>query len=305
MTEELNLPVKSMNDLSIIGQQFAQSGMFGIKNEAAGLIVAMTCYMEKITPLKFIRTYHIIDGKPSMKADAIAAEFRLRGGKYKVINRDNDKAEAEFTFEGNKVKMSFTMEEAKSQGICFTSDGKTLKENWRKFPANMLWARMMSNSVRVLCPEINSGVYTPEEISDMHEEHIEKPLTEEAFKNITKEVIIEEPRQTPEETETTIPVQSVTDSEQDLKPVGVEVIEPEKEKPKSKSKEKTPWDVIKEQEAVNYEICPIGKVKGTAWAEMPNDHLESALVVPSLETQYKEVITRILAIRKEKGIKVL
>ena len=80
-----NLPVKSMNDLAKIGQMIAQSGMAGASNEGQGLIVAMTCHQQGITPLEFIRTYHIIDGKPSMKADAMAAAGHLEATTHTQI----------------------------------------------------------------------------------------------------------------------------------------------------------------------------------------------------------------------------
>ena len=159
------LPVNSLSDLSIIGTELAKSGMLGITSPAAGLVVAMTCHMEGITPLEFARTYHIIGNKPSKKADTMAAEYRQRGGKYKIVERSGTRAAALFTFEGQEVPFEFTMEMAIKAELA----GKG-NVNWNKYPENMLWARMMSNAIRVLCPEVNAGIYTPEENEDFNDE---------------------------------------------------------------------------------------------------------------------------------------
>jgi hypothetical protein len=165
---EMNqLPVANMNEMAQVGQMLAQSGMFGDgSNPGVGLVVAMTCYQEGITPIDFVRNYHIIGNKPAKRSDAIASDFRSRGGKYKVLENTKVRAAAEFTFEGNTTLFEYTLEDAKEAQL-------TGKAVWKKHPANMLWARMISNAVRVLCPECIHGVYTPEEMEAVLED--EKP----------------------------------------------------------------------------------------------------------------------------------
>jgi len=163
------MPVGSMAELATAGELLAQSGMFGINNPGAGFVVAATCHQQGISLMEFQRTYHIVDGRPTMKADAMLAEFRKRGGKYKIVANDIDRAEADFEFEGVAFRGAYTMDDAKRTGDCFKSDGKTLKHNWEKRPDDMLWARMVSRSVRRLCPEIVAGLYTPEEVSDFND----------------------------------------------------------------------------------------------------------------------------------------
>lgn len=164
------LPVTSMNELAQAGNLIAQSGMFGINNPAAGFVVMCTCQQQGITIMDFGRTYHIIDGKPTMKADAMLAEYRKRGGKCRIIENSTTKAEAEFEFDGSKMTFAFSMDDAKRTGDCYKSDGKTLKHTWEHRADDMLWARMVSRAVRRLCPEIVSGLYTPEEVQDFEPE---------------------------------------------------------------------------------------------------------------------------------------
>ncbi len=160
------LPANNLADLATAGQLLAQSGMFGVNNAAAGFVVAATCYQQGISLMEFHRTYHIVEGRPSMRADAMLAEFRKRGGKYKIVENSQTRAAAEVEFEGQKLPFEFTMEDAKRTGDCFKGDGKTLKLTWQKRPDDMLWARMVSRMVRRLCPEINAGLYSPEEVQE-------------------------------------------------------------------------------------------------------------------------------------------
>jgi len=160
------LPAKSMSDLATAGELLAQSGMFGIQNAAAGFVVAATCFQQGISLMEFTRTYHIVEGRPSMRADAMLAEFRKLGGKHRILSNTVDKAAVEMEFEGQQIKFEYTMDDARRTGDCFKGDGKTLKHTWVKRPDDMLWARVVSRAIRKICPEICAGVYTPEEVSD-------------------------------------------------------------------------------------------------------------------------------------------
>jgi hypothetical protein len=164
------MPIASMADLARAGEAVSQSGMFGVANAGAGMVVVATCQSQGISLMEFARTYHIIEGKPSMRADAMLAEFRKRGGRYRMISNTIDKAAAAFEFEGNKIEFVVTIDDAKRTGDAFKSDGKTLKHNWAHRADDMLWARMVSKAVRRLCPEIVYGLYSPEETGDFQQE---------------------------------------------------------------------------------------------------------------------------------------
>lgn len=162
----VGFPANTMSDLVKAGELLAQSGMFGISNPGAGFVVAATCHQQGITLMEFQRSYHIIEGKPAMRADAMLAALRQRGGTYKIIENSVNRAAIEIEFEKQKHTFAFSMEDAKRTGDCFKADGKTLKNTWEKRKDDMLWARCVSRAVRRICPEIVSGLYTPEEVSD-------------------------------------------------------------------------------------------------------------------------------------------
>lgn len=165
MTNEIELYQKISDPISAIqkmGQWFASSGMFGADSESKGAVLAMACLTERRSPLDIIRTYHIVDGKLSKKAMAALAEFRNAGGKHRwsATGEDGVKATGEFTFEGQTLTVSFSMEDAKKQGLVKPNSA------WLKTPGNMLRARVSSNAIGMLCPEIFAGGDVEEESPD-------------------------------------------------------------------------------------------------------------------------------------------
>jgi len=63
-----------------LGEQFFKSQIMRVSTPGDGAVLALTCICEGITPLEFVRTYHIIEGRPAMRADAMAARFLAAGG---------------------------------------------------------------------------------------------------------------------------------------------------------------------------------------------------------------------------------
>lgn len=148
-----------------MGKSFHQSQIMGVSTPGDGAVLALTCMCEGITPLEFAKTYHIINGRPSMRADMMAAKFRGAGGKVKWVNLGDDgkAAEAEFTFDGQSLPIKYTIEDAKA----VVGDKLDKPDsNWRKDRGAMLRARLITKAIRILAPELIAGVYTPEELED-------------------------------------------------------------------------------------------------------------------------------------------
>lgn len=153
--------------LGALADDITKSGVFMNCNPATAGLLAVECVARKQTPLQLAQTFHLIQGRLSMRADAVLAEFNRMGGKHQLIEKTADKASAEFTWEKKKYVFSITWEEAKTAPWPYGKEGQ-LKDNWahplgRKA---MLWARMVSDAVRTICPSVNCGRYTPEEIAD-------------------------------------------------------------------------------------------------------------------------------------------
>lgn len=153
---EIELYSKMQNPIEAItalGSMFAKSGMFGCDRVEQGQVLAMVCLAERKSPTEITRTYDIIGGKLRKKAMAAHAEFRAKGAKIKWVNTGDDgiEARAEITFEGATVVCSYAVAAAQKAGLVRE------KSAWVTNPANMLRARVISNAIGMLAPEIYAG----------------------------------------------------------------------------------------------------------------------------------------------------
>ena len=164
MYSKIQDPISAIEKM---GEWIAASGMLGCTKVEQGKLIAWQCAAEKKTPFDFKREYHIIAGSLSMRSDAMLGRFLSAGGKVKWITRNNDEVKALWSHEGSEIEIGVTVEEMKANGVALSGKGG-LKDNWRKFPRQMLTARCISEGVRLLAPQIVSGVYTPEEVQDFN-----------------------------------------------------------------------------------------------------------------------------------------
>lgn len=115
------------------------------------------------------RDYHIIQGRPALKADAMMARYQAAGGSVKWIKLDDTEATAEFShIQGGTVTISWDMARAKKAGL----GGKDM---WTKYPRQMLRSRTISEGIRTVFPGVVIGVYTPEEVEDFEQPAPVKP----------------------------------------------------------------------------------------------------------------------------------
>jgi hypothetical protein len=154
------------------GTDIARSQIFGCANEHQGVVLAMECFARKCTPLTLATQYDIIQGKLSMKADAMLAGFEEAGGEYEVKEYSPNACEITFKRGKSSITIRITWEDAKAESWPWMKDKKTgeirLKDNWETAIGrqDMMWARVVSRGVRRLAPGVVCGRYTPEEIVD-------------------------------------------------------------------------------------------------------------------------------------------
>ena len=177
-----------------MGEMIWASGMFGCVKPEQGMVLAMQCLAEGKAPLELAKTYHIIEGKLTMRADAMLGRYLTTGGKVKWLVRSDTEVRAIWSKDGNDVEIASTMEEFKNNGIALSAKGG-LKDNWRKFPKQMLTARNVSEAVRLLAPQIISGIYTPEEVSDFSSQDKPLPKAVEYQRVETKPEVVVDPAQ--------------------------------------------------------------------------------------------------------------
>jgi hypothetical protein len=149
-----------MADIQKMAQVAADSKMFGFKNQAEAMAIMLLCQAEDMHPAIAMRDYHVIQGRPALKSDAMLARFQTSGGKVNWTSYTDEVVTGLFAHpQGGEVSISWTMEMAHRLGF-------TKKENWRNYPRAMLRARCISEGIRTVFPACVSGVYTPEEVAD-------------------------------------------------------------------------------------------------------------------------------------------
>ncbi len=151
----------STTDVLSISKAFMESGMFpDIKTASQAMVKIQAGQELGIKPFASMNGIHIIQGKATIGAGLIASSIK-GSGKYDYrIKEQSDKAcEIEF-FQGKESlgTSRFTIEDAKKAGT----------KNIDKFPANMLFARAISNGVKWYTPDVFQGpVYVPEEMEQL------------------------------------------------------------------------------------------------------------------------------------------
>ena len=139
----------------------ANSGLFGVKNPVQALALMLVAASEGLHPATAARDYHVIQGRPALKADAMLAKFQAAGGKVEWHEYGQICCKATFSHpQGGKVTIEWTFEMAKAAGL-------TGKDVWKQYPRAMLRARVISEGIRTVYPAVLCGMYAPEEVRDM------------------------------------------------------------------------------------------------------------------------------------------
>lgn len=156
----------------------AKSGLFGVKTPDQAIALMLVAQAEGVHPARAMQEYHVIQGRPALKADAMLARYQASGGKVQWTSHTNEKVAGVFSHpSGGSIEIDWTFERAKEAGL-------TGKDNWKAYPRQMLRARCISEGVRATFPGIAIGTYTAEETADMDPRDVtpETPTAEKAIK---------------------------------------------------------------------------------------------------------------------------
>lgn len=148
-------------DIERMALAIAKSGLFGMKSPDQAMALMLVAQAEGMHPAIAARDFHVIQGRPALKADAMLARFQAAGGKVRWTSYTNERVAGVFSHPaGGDVEIDWTIAQAKTAGL-------TGKDVWRQYPRAMLRARVISEGIRTVFPGVAVGVYTPEEIGDM------------------------------------------------------------------------------------------------------------------------------------------
>lgn len=161
MSELVVAPV-TVSDVLTISDVIVKSGLFpAFKTRESAATLMLLCRAKGLDPMTAVERYHIVQGRPVMRADAMLGEFVRMGGRVEWHRRDDVEASATFSHPaGGSVTVSWTIDMARKAKL-------TGKDIWSQYPRQMLHARCVSEGVRSVLPGATNGLYTPEEAMQM------------------------------------------------------------------------------------------------------------------------------------------
>jgi hypothetical protein len=151
----------TVDQIQTMANAVVKSQLFGMKTVEQATALMLIAQAEGYHPALAARDYHIIQGRPTLKAETMMARFQQQGGKVDWKTLTDEEVTATFSHpSGGSATITWTIEQAKKANL-------TGKDNWKNYPRAMLRARVVSEGIRTVFPGVVLGVYTPEEVQDI------------------------------------------------------------------------------------------------------------------------------------------
>ena len=188
------LTLQSFADIQRFANAAVQAGYWKDLKSVAQAAMKVQMGLELgMKPIQAFTRIHVIEGKPSLSAEAMGALVKA-SGKYRLVGKQSDDEAAEVAvYERNGDKWDylgsgrFTMDNAKSAGL----GGR---HNWKAYGADMLWARAMSRACRRHCSDVVMGFYALEDFNARETEKGLEFVGQESEKmNNTAPIIVDAP----------------------------------------------------------------------------------------------------------------
>jgi hypothetical protein len=152
------VPVDQIERMAV---SVARSGLFGVKTPDQAMALMLIAQAEGLHPAIAARDYHVINGRPALRADAMLARFQAAGGKVEWGEYTDTRVVGKFSHpSGGSVEIAWTTKMAQDAGL-------TRNPTWKSYPRQMLRSRCISEGIRTVFPGVVVGTYTPEEVGDM------------------------------------------------------------------------------------------------------------------------------------------
>jgi len=175
--------IVSFSEMDQMAGAIAQSGLFGMKDKNSVLALMAVAQAEGLHPATAARDFHIIQGRPALKADAMLARFQNAGGKVDWKEYTDERVTGVFEHpNGGSLAVTWTLEQAGRIGLVKPGSG------WQKFPRAMLRSRCISEGIRSVFPGSVTGFYSPEEVESF-EDKPAAPLKEKVMGSVIPSVM--------------------------------------------------------------------------------------------------------------------
>lgn len=161
MNSVMNPSDVSFSQLERMASAVAKSGMFGCKTPEQAMSLMLMAQADGVHPARAMQEYHVIEGKPALRSDAMLARFQAAGGWVKWLEMSDSIVRGRFGHpQAGEVEIDWTIERARNAGLANRGP-------WKSYPRAMLRARCISEGVRSTFPGIATGLYTVEETQDI------------------------------------------------------------------------------------------------------------------------------------------
>jgi hypothetical protein len=157
-----NLPTISINEIQQMAGAVVASQLFGgIKTKEQAFTLMLLCQAKGLHPIEAMERYHLIQGRPALKAETIIAEFQKAGG---VVNWDeysDERVTGTFSHpQGGSLTNTWDMARAQKAGLAG-------KDNWKNYSAAMLASRCATEAIRRVYPGCLQGMHSVEEVQEI------------------------------------------------------------------------------------------------------------------------------------------
>lgn len=152
--------------IALLAKAAFKSGLFGLLTEDQLFIVLMTGRELGITPTVALRNIGAFKGKTVISSQLQLAKVNDAGYLTEIIENTNTKATVSVQKQGRPAYVkSFTMEDAVRAGLPERNALYTTN------PATMLLNRAIGLACRYGAPEVMNGLYNPDELAEIDDDH--------------------------------------------------------------------------------------------------------------------------------------
>lgn len=144
-----------------MGTMILRSGMCPAHFKTAESVVTAMWYGQEMgfSPMQSLQLIHVINGKPTVAAAGLQAKAIQNGGVIEEMEHTDTICRLKVTRGKLSREFSFSVDEASKMGLL-------VKDNWKRMPKDMLYARAVSRGVRAMFADKIAGLNSTEEILD-------------------------------------------------------------------------------------------------------------------------------------------
>jgi hypothetical protein len=150
---------RSFDEVNAMAHAIVESKLWGQTTVPQVIALMLMAEAEGRHVASAMQDYIVISGKPSLKAEAMLGRFQRAGGHVRWTHMSDEKVAAIFSHpQCDPVEIEWDMARARQAQIA--------SQMWKKYPRQMLRARVISEGVRTAFPGALGGMYAPEEVMD-------------------------------------------------------------------------------------------------------------------------------------------